>query len=145
MVALVWFRRDLRMHDHPALGAALAGHEQIAPVFCLDDRPAGTTRGRSWTTRRPVRRLLIVTGTHPPPAREHDAPAAEPRQGSARGRGRRTAARGTARHPPNYPAKGPIRSPFSTERRRGGKKPAKVVGAGPDENSYLCWRLPGPA
>jgi deoxyribodipyrimidine photo-lyase len=38
MVALVWFRRDLRVHDHPALGAALAGHEQIVPVFCLDDR-----------------------------------------------------------------------------------------------------------
>jgi deoxyribodipyrimidine photo-lyase len=38
MVALVWFRRDLRLHDHPALCAALAGHEQVVPVFCLDDR-----------------------------------------------------------------------------------------------------------
>ena len=38
MVALVWFRRDLRVHDHPALCAALAGHEKIVPVFCLDDR-----------------------------------------------------------------------------------------------------------
>ncbi len=38
MVALVWFRRDLRVHDHPALCAALARHEQIVPVFCLDDR-----------------------------------------------------------------------------------------------------------
>lgn len=38
MVALVWFRRDLRVHDHPALCAALAGHEQVVPVFCLDDR-----------------------------------------------------------------------------------------------------------
>jgi deoxyribodipyrimidine photo-lyase len=38
MVALVWFRRDLRVHDHPALCAALAGHERIVPVFCLDDR-----------------------------------------------------------------------------------------------------------
>ena len=38
MVALVWFRRDLRIHDHPALCAALARHEQIGPVFCLDDR-----------------------------------------------------------------------------------------------------------
>ncbi len=26
------------MHDHPALCAALAGHEQVVPVFCLDDR-----------------------------------------------------------------------------------------------------------
>jgi deoxyribodipyrimidine photo-lyase len=38
MVALVWFRRDLRVHDHPALCAALAAHEQIVPVFCLEDR-----------------------------------------------------------------------------------------------------------
>ena len=38
MVALLWFRRDLRVHDHPALCAALARHEQIVPVFCLDDR-----------------------------------------------------------------------------------------------------------
>ena len=38
MVALAWFRRDLRVHDHPALCAALAAHEQVVPVFCLDDR-----------------------------------------------------------------------------------------------------------
>jgi deoxyribodipyrimidine photo-lyase len=38
MVALVWFRRDLRVHDHPALCAALASRDQVVPVFCLDDR-----------------------------------------------------------------------------------------------------------
>jgi deoxyribodipyrimidine photo-lyase len=38
MTALVWFRRDLRLHDHPALHAACAGHDRIVPVFCLDDR-----------------------------------------------------------------------------------------------------------
>jgi deoxyribodipyrimidine photo-lyase len=38
MVALVWFRRDLRLHDQPALSAALAGHDRVVPVFCLDDR-----------------------------------------------------------------------------------------------------------
>ena len=38
MVALVWFRRDLRVHDHPALRAALASRGQVVPVFCLDDR-----------------------------------------------------------------------------------------------------------
>ena len=37
MTALVWFRRDLRVHDQPALRAALAEHERIVPVFCLDD------------------------------------------------------------------------------------------------------------
>jgi deoxyribodipyrimidine photo-lyase len=38
MTALVWFRRDLRVHDLPALRAALAEHERVVPVFCLDDR-----------------------------------------------------------------------------------------------------------
>jgi len=38
MTALVWFRRDLRVHDHPALHAASAAHEQVVPFFCLDDR-----------------------------------------------------------------------------------------------------------
>jgi deoxyribodipyrimidine photo-lyase len=37
LTALVWFRRDLRLHDHPALRAALDEHERVVPVFCLDD------------------------------------------------------------------------------------------------------------
>ena len=36
--AIVWFRRDLRLHDHPALHAAAAEHDRIVPFFCLDDR-----------------------------------------------------------------------------------------------------------
>ncbi len=38
MTALVWMRRDLRVRDHPALRAALDEHDQVLPVFCLDDR-----------------------------------------------------------------------------------------------------------
>src|SRR4051794_11418892 len=38
MTALVWFRRDLRVHDHPPLRAALDAHERVVPVFVLDDR-----------------------------------------------------------------------------------------------------------
>ena len=38
MTAIVWFRRDLRVHDHPALRAALDGDERVVPVFCIDDR-----------------------------------------------------------------------------------------------------------
>lgn len=38
MTALVWFRRDLRVHDHPALRAALERNDRIVPVFCFDDR-----------------------------------------------------------------------------------------------------------
>ena len=38
MTALVWFTRDLRVHDHPALRAALDAPTSVVPVFCLDDR-----------------------------------------------------------------------------------------------------------
>jgi deoxyribodipyrimidine photo-lyase len=41
--AILWFRRDLRIHDHPALCAALEAGERVVPVFCLDD---GLLRGR---------------------------------------------------------------------------------------------------
>lgn len=34
--AIVWLRRDLRVHDHPPLVAALAAHERVVPVFVLD-------------------------------------------------------------------------------------------------------------
>jgi deoxyribodipyrimidine photo-lyase len=39
--ALVWFRRDLRVHDHPPLHRALAAHDRVVPVFVLDDRLLG--------------------------------------------------------------------------------------------------------
>lgn len=45
MTALIWFRRDLRLTDHPALHAA--GDDAVLPVFVLDDRliaPAGSPR-----------------------------------------------------------------------------------------------------
>ena len=38
MTALLWLRRDLRVHDHPALHAALANHDHVIPVFCFDPR-----------------------------------------------------------------------------------------------------------
>jgi deoxyribodipyrimidine photo-lyase len=38
MTALVWFRRDLRVHDHPALRAAVEEADHVVPVFCLDER-----------------------------------------------------------------------------------------------------------
>jgi len=36
-IAIVWFRRDLRVHDHPALLAAREDHEQVVPLYVLDD------------------------------------------------------------------------------------------------------------
>ncbi|WP_211763982.1 cryptochrome/photolyase family protein [Kutzneria sp. CA-103260] len=46
--AIMWFRRDLRVGDHPALLAAADGGE-VLPLFVLDDRllkPAGEPRRR---------------------------------------------------------------------------------------------------
>ena len=37
MIAILWFRRDLRLHDHPALRAALDSADAVVPVFCFDD------------------------------------------------------------------------------------------------------------
>ena len=34
--AIVWLRRDLRIHDHPPLVAALAAHDRVVPVYVLD-------------------------------------------------------------------------------------------------------------
>jgi deoxyribodipyrimidine photo-lyase len=36
--ALVWFRRDLRVHDHPSLTAAHRAFDRVVPVFVLDPR-----------------------------------------------------------------------------------------------------------
>src|SRR5215210_3436701 len=39
--AIVWFRRDLRIHDHPSLTAAARSAERIVPVFVLDEALLG--------------------------------------------------------------------------------------------------------
>lgn len=36
--AIVWFRRDLRLHDHPALMRAAAAADRILPLYVLDSR-----------------------------------------------------------------------------------------------------------
>ena len=36
--SIVWFRRDLRISDHPALVAALSGSDEIVPVFIIDSK-----------------------------------------------------------------------------------------------------------
>ena len=43
--AILWYRRDLRVHDHPALRAALDGHDRVVPVFVLDDALLGGRYG----------------------------------------------------------------------------------------------------
>lgn len=36
--AILWFRRDLRVHDRPALAHALARFDRLLPLFVVDDR-----------------------------------------------------------------------------------------------------------
>ena len=37
MKGLVWFRRDLRIHDNPALSAACKECREIVPLFVFDE------------------------------------------------------------------------------------------------------------
>src|SRR5262245_39457044 len=49
--AVVWFRRDLRLHDHPALTAAAAGDRPVVPLFVLDPSLLGgrfASPNRTW-------------------------------------------------------------------------------------------------
>jgi deoxyribodipyrimidine photo-lyase len=36
--AIVWFRRDLRVRDHPGLVNAVREHDRVVPLFVVDDR-----------------------------------------------------------------------------------------------------------
>lgn len=42
---IVWFRGDLRVHDHPALAAACADADEVVPLFILDPHFLATKRG----------------------------------------------------------------------------------------------------
>ncbi len=42
--AVVWFRRDLRVHDNAALADAVAAHDEVVPLYVLPDRLRGTGR-----------------------------------------------------------------------------------------------------
>src|SRR4051812_47415992 len=59
--ALVWFRRDLRVHDHPSLTAAHRAHDRVVPVFVLDPRLLAAGRfpsaNRAWFLLESLREL----------------------------------------------------------------------------------------
>lgn len=42
--AIVWFRNDLRLHDHRALTAAIKHHQAVVCIYVVDDRMFGKTR-----------------------------------------------------------------------------------------------------
>src|SRR5690349_14584487 len=48
-VAIVWFRRDLRVHDHPALMHALERYDRVIPLYVLDP---GILEGRWQSANR---------------------------------------------------------------------------------------------
>ncbi len=59
-VALLWLRRDLRLHDHPALAAALGSGARVVPVFVLDPRLLHGPRAsanRTWFLLESLREL----------------------------------------------------------------------------------------
>lgn len=61
--SVVWFRRDLRLRDHPALTAAHADGDRIAPLFVIDERLlAGRFRSanRLWFMRGSVSALAAA-------------------------------------------------------------------------------------
>jgi deoxyribodipyrimidine photo-lyase len=58
--AILWFRRDLRVHDHPALVAAIGAADHVVPVFVIDDTLlAGRwpAPNRAWFMRESVAAL----------------------------------------------------------------------------------------
>jgi deoxyribodipyrimidine photo-lyase len=50
-VAVVLFTRDLRVHDNPALAAAVEASETVLPLFVLDDGIGGTRYGTAANRR----------------------------------------------------------------------------------------------
>ena len=53
--AIVWFRRDLRLHDHPALDHALASFERVVPLYVIDEALLGgrwASANRAWFLRQ---------------------------------------------------------------------------------------------
>jgi deoxyribodipyrimidine photo-lyase len=70
--SILWFRRDLRLHDHPALYAAIAGSGTVIPVFVIDE-PLLSGRwpspNRAWFMAESVRELATALEARGAPLR----------------------------------------------------------------------------
>lgn len=51
---VVWFRRDLRVADHPALNEAVRHARRVVPLFVVDERLMGISAARAWFLSRSV-------------------------------------------------------------------------------------------
>ena len=40
---IIWYRNDLRLHDHEPMHRALQEQAQVIPLYCFDERQFGTT------------------------------------------------------------------------------------------------------
>ena len=61
--AILWFRRDLRVHDHPALVAAVAEADVVIPVFVFDEallHGRWPSANRIWFMRESVAALSVA-------------------------------------------------------------------------------------
>ncbi|MGH8631282.1 MAG: deoxyribodipyrimidine photo-lyase [Burkholderiales bacterium] len=84
--ALVWFRRDLRSHEHAALYHALKNARRVHCAFVFDSEILDVLESRTdrrvefiWESVRELKRDLLYAQ---PPAHDHGL---VPRQGFARG------------------------------------------------------------
>ncbi|HJU48305.1 MAG TPA: deoxyribodipyrimidine photo-lyase, partial [Gaiellaceae bacterium] len=57
--AVVLFTRDLRLHDNPALAAALEAAEHVVPLFVHDDAIGRTRYGRAANRRTFLAEALV--------------------------------------------------------------------------------------
>jgi len=54
---ILWFRRDLRLADHPALSAACATGRPVIPVFILDDQGEALGAAAKWRLMQGIKCL----------------------------------------------------------------------------------------
>ena len=57
---ILWFRRDLRLGDHPMLAAAVATGRPVLPVFVLDSETEALGAAAKWRLGRGLARLEAV-------------------------------------------------------------------------------------
>jgi deoxyribodipyrimidine photo-lyase len=62
--ALLWFRNDLRLDDNPALTAALAGADEILPVYILDAEAGAASRWWLHHSLAALAKDLAARGAH---------------------------------------------------------------------------------